>query len=700
MANQYLPPLHQLLRQPSIKPLVSDKPEDPRSNLEEFIKKFYPDSLDDKQRTDLKLQLKESRLPNGDTDFSKISLDNLRFLNLQFVTLPQFEYSNPSETLNYSIKHSTFTRDIQTEIGVKDKAFRLKEQAKQTLTNKLQKLSLDDIRNKLEDFRNKDVAQNKTTDDDFEEFKFDSTKAQTQISTILTARQDLTKLADNKEIQQFYFKELKIIQQQKQQELKEQAKQVLTDELQKLSLDDIRNKLEDFKNKDVEQNKTTDDDFEEFKFDSTKAQTQISEILTARQDLTKLADDNEFQQFYFYELQEIEFEKEEESKKLQTQKTQSSTNYIKPQSLKKSSSSSFFSSPYKEKTTPDGIKNTTKRAKSLPNISSTQTLERSVKKTTSTRQNNIYSEQHPSSDFKKNQEFRNFFKPTLVDKITSAVLWLFESSSPPQGPEIIGPAMKAYKKFGSNPDEAENFASFLDIKFTVEKHQNKSLTFDDFIKKQNVDSLLNEFEKTKSQFGYQEFGSSPAISATRRARSLTNTNSNNTGQAQTKGPRSKSFLTPGQSNTSDGELNRAGIFGNQFKSSSFNDLSDRGKEIFRKYVDFKNTCGAYGNKKLVNAKATDLFNNIILASKDTSYGTSITELDRRVVNAVLEEMVTKHGFSRGNTKFSEAKNSFGINDGSSSVLGARGDILDLLIMKRRGEEGGRGGGGGGGGRRR
>jgi len=483
MANQYQSPLQQLRRQPSTKTLVSDKPKDPRSDLEKFIEKFYPDSLNDKQRTDLKLQLEESRLSNGDTDFSKISLDNLRFLNLKFATPPQFEPSNPSEYLNSSINYNNFRQNIRAQIEIKYREFqekqKLKEQAKQTLTDELQKLSLDDIQKKLED-----VKKIESADDLF--------------GAIIQTNQT-------------------------------QSPQ-----------------------------KTTT-----FEFSSTTAQTQISEILKGNRDLIRLTIDKEIQQFYFYELQGIIFKKEEESKKLQTQKTQSSTNYIEPQSLKKSSSlfsriSSFFSSSYKEKTAPDedGIKNKTKRTQSLPNISpKAQPLKRSVKKTTSTRQNNIYSEQHPSSDFKKNQEFRNFFKPTLVDKITSAGLWLFESiknfdfSSPSQGPEIIGSAMKAYEKFGSNPDEAKNFASFLDRKFNNEKLQNRSLTFDEFIKKQNVNSLLNEFGKVKSQFGYQEFGSSPAISTTRRARSLTNTNSNNTGQAQAS--RSRSFLAPSQPNPND-----------------------------------------------------------------------------------------------------------------------------------------------------
>lgn len=536
--GQYTPPLKQLLNQPSKQPFVIAQPEDPRSNLEKFIEKFYPNILNDQFQTDLKSQLEESRSQNGSTDFSKISLDNLRFLNLEFATPPKFDYYNPLETLNYSINYSTFTRDIQTEIGVKDKAFRLKEQAKQTLTDELQKLSLDDIQKKLED-----VKKIETTDDLFGAIIIQVDQAQSPQKT------------------------------------------------------------------------TT------FEFSSTTAQTQISEILKGNRDLIRLTIDKEIQQFYFYELQGIKFEKEEESKKLQTQKTQSSTNYIEPQSLKKSSSlfsriSSFFSSSYKEKTAPDedGIKNKTKRTQSLPNTSpKAQPPKRSVKKTTSTRQNNIYSEQHPSSDFKKNQEFRNFFKPTLVDKITSAGLWLFESiknfdfSSPSQGPEIIGSAMKAYEKFGSNPDEAKNFASFLDRKFNDEKHKNKSLTFDEFIKKQTVDSSLNEFGKVKSQSLHQQCHSQQAISSTRRARSLTNTNSNNTGQAQAS--RSRSFLAPGQPNPNDNLIeellkeykfivgSEQRVYGSIkekrtiFKDKSFNTLTQNQQEIVKIFAEFKRSMG-------------------------------------------------------------------------------------------------------------
>ena len=581
MANQYpaplqlyQSPLQQLRRQPSTKILVSDQSKDPRSNLEEFIKKFYPDSLNNQSYPDLQSQLKESRLPNGDTDFSKISLGNLKFLNLEFATPPQFEPSNPSEYLNSSINCNNFRQNIRDQIAIKDREFqekqKLKEQAKKTLTEELQKLSLDNIQKKLEDFK-----KIETTDDSFgaiipqgqtqdsqpsTDLKFNSKRAKDQISEFLIAEEKLAGLSENTEIQIFYFEKLKIIQQQKQQELKEQAKQVLTNKLQKLSLDDILNKLEDFRNKDVEQTKTTDDDFEEFKLDPTKAQKQISTILTARQNLTKFADDKEIQQFYFYELQEIEFEKEKESKKLQTQQTQLSANSIEPQSLKKSSSlfsifSSLFSSSSKEKTAPveDRIKNTTKRTQSLPNIlSKANPPKRSVKKPPSTLQNNIYSEQHPSSDFKKNQEFREFFKPTLVDKITSAGLWFFESiknfdfSSPSQGPEIIGSAIKAYEKFGGNPDEAKNFASFLDRKFNDEKLKNKSLTFDKFINEQNVDQLLTEFEKVKSKSLHQTHCSPQAISTTRRAISLNTSSPNNHPSKHVL--RSRSFLTPGQSN--------------------------------------------------------------------------------------------------------------------------------------------------------
>jgi len=660
--GQYTPPLKQLLNQPSKQPFVIAQPEDPRSNLEKFIEKFYPNILNDQFQTDLKSQLEESRSQNGSTDFSKISLDNLRFLNLEFATPPKFDYYNPLETLNYSINYSTFTRDIQTEIGVKDKAFRLKEQAKQTLTDELQKLSLDDIQKKLED-----VKKIETTDDLFgaiiqtnqtqspqktTTFEFSSTTAQTQISEILKGNQNLTRFADDNEIQQFYFKELKsaeeriatknkIIREQykrdledqerrQQQELKNKAKSTLKTNLATLTLNNINQKLSNYRNQ---------------SHDFKKLGNQISDIFKSEPDIQILADDPEIQVFYLKQLTSIQQKLEQDQQKHQELKQKA----IKDSPLKSGNSSLEKSSSFSPFTKISSFFLTTAS-------STNKTINRD----------------------QIDKKFKDFFKPTAIEKIKSAGLWLIESirtfniSSPPQDYEIYGPATKAYKQlapqFKHEPNQALNFASFLSGEFNREKNTNKSLTFEEFIEGQSFNTLLTEFDRQSKEHA----GPPRAISATRRTKILESLSTSNENPRSVK-VRSRSFLTPGQSNPNDTLIqdllkeykvdfktmvtSYGGSSTRQiFTQRSFIDLTSNQQKIVIIYRDFKESMEQYDLNKVkdVNAitpeqhitKALTRLNGV-LTNQASSRADRVKDLD--FASALYNSISETPGFAYNNT---------------------------------------------------
>jgi hypothetical protein len=160
----------------------------------------------------------------------------------------------------------------------------------------------------------------------------------------------------------------------------------------------------------------------------------------------------------------------------------------------------------------------------------------------------------------QDKEFRDLLKPRIIDKIRSSMSWFAESvktldlKTSNQDYEIITPAIKAFQKFGGNPDEASQFASFLNKKFNDEKSQNTSLTFKDFIGKQTVGQLLTEFNLRKSHtenppvsasIGYPPRAIS--ISRPRAGDPPANTQALSPSQQARKGD----FLTPGKSNPND-----------------------------------------------------------------------------------------------------------------------------------------------------
>lgn len=619
--GQYTSPLQQLLNQPSKQPFVIAQPEDPRSNLEKFIEKFYPNILNDQFQTDLKSQLEESRSQNGSTDFSKISLGNLKFLKEKFLNPPQFDYTPPqlTQTLLYVPQYGTFKQQFYDEILLKEE----KEKVKQLLTYKLLNSLPTAIDKKLEDFRKIENAEKeeKLADSRKIENADDllvaiiqpdqtkspqepttlefSSKANEQISEFLNGDPKRGEFANDPEIQEFYFKELKSAKERiatkneiirdrfkkdsedqermQQQELKNKAKSTLKTNLATLTLNNINQKLSNYRNQ---------------SHDSKKLENQISDIFKSDPEIQNLADDLEIQVFYLKQLTNIQQKLEQDQQKQQELKQKA----IKDSPLKSGNSSLEKSSSFSPFTKISSFFLTTAS---------------STKKTIN--QDQI------------DKKFKDFFKPTAIEKIKSAGLWFIEFirtrdfSSPPQDYDIYVPATKAYKQlapeFDRKPKQATNFASFLSREFNREKNTNKSLTFEEFIEGQSFNTLLTEFDRQSKEHA----GPPQAISATRRTKSLGSLSKSDENPRSVT-VRSRSFLTPGQSNPNDtliqDLLNEYKVnfktmvtsYGRSstrqtFTQLSFIDLTSNQQKIVEIYHNFKKSMEQYDLNKVTDVNA-------------------------------------------------------------------------------------------------